>query len=139
SNGSLMTAPDVPGRLRAITRRGGRIVVIDPRRSRTAGEASEHHFIRPGSDAYFLFGIVHTLFAEGLVRLGRLAEHVAGVAEVERLAADFAPEVVAPRCGIAAEIIRRLARELAAAERAAVYARIGTCTQEFGTLTSWLV
>ena len=139
SNGSLMTAPDVPGRLRAIRQRGGRIVVIDPRRSRTAGEASEHHHIKPGSDAYFLFGIVHTLFAEKLVRLGRLAEHVAGLEMVEALARDFAPDVVAPRCGIAADVIRRLARELTAAERAAVYARIGTCTQEFGTLASWLV
>src|SRR6059036_865012 len=103
SNGSLMTAPDVPGRLRAIRRRGGKVVVIDPRRTRTAAEASAHHFIRPGTDACLLFGIVHTLFAEGLVRLGPLARHVAG------------------------------------ASRAAVYARIGTCTQEFGTLASWLV
>ncbi|MEO8602918.1 MAG: molybdopterin-dependent oxidoreductase [bacterium] len=139
SNGSLMTAPDVPGRLRAIHQRGGKLVVIDPRRSRTAQEADEHHAIRPGADAYFLFGIVHTLFAEGLVRLGHVAEHVAGLAELESLARDFAPEVVAVRCGIAADVMRRLARELAGAERAAVYGRIGTCTQEFGTLTSWLV
>jgi anaerobic selenocysteine-containing dehydrogenase len=139
SNGSLMTVPDAPGRLRAIRQGGGKVVVIDPRRTRTATEASEHHFIRPGTDAYFLFGIVHTLFAEQLVRLGRLAEHVAGLAEVETLARDFAPEVVAERCGIDAATIRRLARELTAAPRAAVYARIGTCTQEFGTLASWLV
>src|SRR2546430_2538991 len=121
-----------------IGRRGGTVVVIDPRRTRTATEASEHHFIRPGTDAYFLFGIVHALFAEGLVRLGRLAEHTAGVEEVEALARPFAPEAVAGRCGIDAATIRRLARELARAERAAVYARIGTCTQEFGTLSSWL-
>ncbi len=139
SNGSLMTAPDVPARLRAIRARGGKIVVLDPRRSRTASEATEHYPIRPGSDAYCLFGIVHTLFAERLVRLGRLADYTAGVDEVAALARDFAPDVVAPRCGIPAEVIRRLARELAAAKSAAVYARIGTCTQEFGTLTSWLV
>ena len=139
SNGSLMTAPDAPGRLRAIRQRGGRIVVIDPRRSRTAGEASEHHHIRPGADAYFLFGIVHTLFDEGLVRLRRLAEHVNGLDDIAALARGFTPELVAARCGIAADVIRRLARELTAAERAAVYARIGTCTQEFGTLASWLV
>src|SRR3989449_6779767 len=139
SNGSLMTAPDVPGRLRAIRRRGGKVVVIDPRRTRTAAEASEHHFIRPGADAYLLFGIVHTLFAEGLVRLGPLAPHTAGAEQVEGLARPFAPEAVAARCGIAADVIRRLARELAGAGHAAVYARIGTCTQEFGTLASWLV
>lgn len=139
SNGSLMTAPDAPGRLRAILQRGGKIVVVDPRRSRTAGEASEHHPIVPGSDAYFLFGIVQTLFAEGLVRLGRLADHTAGLDALAEVARAFPPEVVAPRCGIAADVIRRIARELAGAERAAVYARIGTCTQEYGTLASWLV
>ncbi len=139
SNGSLLTAPDLPGRLRAIRQRGGRIVVIDPRRTRTATEASEHHFIRPGTDAFFLFAVVHALFAEGLVRPGRLAEHLQGLADVERLAEPFAPEVVAARTGIDAAVIRRLARELAAAPRAAVYARIGTTTQEFGTLASWLV
>ena len=139
SNGSLMTAPDVPGRLRAIAGRGGKIVVIDPKQTRTAIEATEHHFIRPGSDAYFLLGMVHTLFSEELVRLGGLAEHVAGIDDVRRIAHDFAPEVVAERCGIAAPVTRRLARELAAARSGAVYARIGTCTQEFGTLTSWLV
>jgi anaerobic selenocysteine-containing dehydrogenase len=139
SNGSLMTAPDYPGRLRALRARGGKFVVVDPRRSKTAEEADEHLFIRPGTDAHFLFAIVHTLFTEQLVTVGALAEHVAGVDEVERLARQFTPEAVAPVCGIDPEAIRRTARELAGAPRAAVYARIGTCTQEFGTLASWLV
>ena len=139
SNGSLMTAPDYPGRLRELRARGGKLVVVDPRRSKTAEEADEHLFIRPGTDAHFLFAIVHTLFADRLVSLGDLAGHVSGVDDVERLARDFAPDDVAPVCGIDAHTIRRTARELAAAPRAAVYARIGTCTQEFGTLASWLV
>jgi anaerobic selenocysteine-containing dehydrogenase len=139
SNGSLMTAPDMRGRLRALRARGGKIVVIDPRRTRTADEASEHLFIRPGADAFLLFALVHTLFTEGLVKPGRLAAHLHGLDEVRALAADLAPEVVAPLCGIAPDEIRRIARELAAAERAAVYGRIGTCTQEYGTLSSWLV
>jgi len=139
SNGSLLTAPDIKARLRALRARGGKLVVIDPRRSRTAEEASEHHFIRPGTDAYFLFGIVHTLVAENLARPSRLAEHTNGLDRVAELAKDFAPEVVTAVCGIPASVIRRLARELAAAERAVVYARFGTCTQEFGTVTSWLV
>jgi anaerobic selenocysteine-containing dehydrogenase len=139
SNGSLMTAPDYPGRLRALRARGGKFVVVDPRRSKTAEEADEHLFIRPGTDAQFLFAIVHTLFGERLVTLGAIADHVAGLDEVERLAREFTPEAVAPVCGIDAGTIRRTARELAAAPRAAVYARIGTCTQEFGTLASWLV
>jgi anaerobic selenocysteine-containing dehydrogenase len=139
SNGSLMTVPDVPGRLRAIRERGGRLVVVDPRRSKTAEEADEHLFIRPGTDAHFLFGIAHTIITEGLVNLGNAAGHVDGLEQVERLAAGFAPEVVAPVCGIDAETIRRVARDLATTRRAAVYGRIGTCTQEFGTLASWLV
>ena len=139
SNGSLMTAPDYPGRLRALRARGGKFVVVDPRRSKTAEEADEHLFIRPGTDAQFLFGVVHTLFDEELVSLGTVADHVAGVEEVKHLAGVFSPEAVAPVCGIDAATIRRTARELATAPRAAVYGRIGTCTQEFGTLASWLV
>jgi anaerobic selenocysteine-containing dehydrogenase len=139
SNGSLMTAPDFPGRLRRLRERGGRLVVLDPRRSETAAVADEHVFVRPGSDAYLLFAMVHVLFAESRVALGRLAPFTRGIAELERLAGDFAPEAVAAVCGVAPERIRRLARELAAAPRAAVYGRIGTCTQEFGTLASWLV
>jgi len=139
SNGSLLTAPDMRGRLRAIRERGGKVVVIDPRRSRTAKEASEHHFIRPGTDALLLFAIANVLIAEDLAHPGRLAEHAAGADEIEALAHPFEPEAVAPVCGIDADEIRRLARELAAAERGAVYARIGTTTQRFGTLASWLV
>jgi anaerobic selenocysteine-containing dehydrogenase len=139
SNGSLMTAPDVKGKLRNIQARGGRVVVIDPRRSRTAAEASEHHFIRPGTDAHFLMGLVNVLVTEGLVRLGRLAEHVNGLDQVTTLARDWSPEVAAAACGISADVIRTIARDLAHAERGAVYGRIGTCTQEFGTVASWLV
>src|SRR5579875_3896020 len=139
SNGSLMTAPDMRGRLRRLRQRGGKIVVIDPYRTRTAQEADAHYFIRPGRDAYLLFALVHTLFAEGLVTPGRLAEHLAGLEEIRSLAEPFTPERVAGVCGIAASTIRELARELAAAPRAAVYGRIGTCTQTFGTLASWLV
>jgi len=139
SNGSLWTVPDFPGRLRALQQRGGRCVVIDPRRTRTARAADEHLFLRPGRDAWFLAAIVHTLFAEDLVRLGHLEPITAGVAELRAALHEFTPEAAAPRCGIDAATIRRLARELAAAPRAAVYGRIGTCTQEFGTLASWLI
>ncbi|MEO8969952.1 MAG: molybdopterin oxidoreductase family protein [Solirubrobacteraceae bacterium] len=140
SNGSLMTAPDMRGRLRAIRARGGRIVVIDPRRTRTAQEADEHHFIRPGTDAMLLFALVATLFEEDLAAPSdRIAALSTGLDEVRTLAEPFTAEAVAGACGIEAGEIRRMARELAAAPTAAVYGRIGTCTQEFGTLASWLV
>jgi anaerobic selenocysteine-containing dehydrogenase len=139
SNGSLMTAPDIPGRLRAIRKRGGTIVVVDPRRTKTAEEADEHLAITPATDALFLFALVHVLFADDLVDLGTVAEYVAGLDDVRAMASEFTPESVARTCGIDAPTIRRVAHELAAAPTAAVYARIGTCTQEFGTLASWLV
>jgi anaerobic selenocysteine-containing dehydrogenase len=139
SNGSLLTAPDMRGRIRAIRERGGKVVVVDPRHSRTAREADEHHFIRPGTDAHLLFAIANVLIADGLADPGPLAEHANGAELIAGLAEPFTPEAVAPVCGIEADQIRRLARELAAAERAAVYARIGTTTQRFGSLSSWLV
>ncbi|MGN9785002.1 molybdopterin-dependent oxidoreductase [Nonomuraea sp. ZG12] len=136
SNGSLCTAPDFPGRLRALRERGGRLVVVDPRRTRTARLADEHVFVRPGTDAYLLFGLVHTLFAEDLTRV---SGPVNGLDQVREAAKHFPPDVVARRTGVPAEVIVRLARELAGARTAAVYARIGTCTTEFGTLAQWLV
>src|SRR4051812_22451133 len=139
SNGSLMTAPDARGRLRGIQARGGRVVVVDPRRSGTAQLADEHVPIRPGTDALLLFAMVHVLFGEGVVGVGRLSEFVDGLEAVGELAADFPPEAVAAACGIEADVIRRLARELAGASRGCVYGRIGTTTQAFGTLASWLV
>ena len=139
SNGSLLTAPDMRGRLKALRARGGKLVVVDPRRSRTAEVADEHVPIRPGTDALLLFALVHVLFAEGLTAPGRLAELTDAIEVVEELAQPFTPDAVAPVCGIEPETIRRMARELAAADRAAVYGRIGTTTQEFGTLASWLI
>jgi anaerobic selenocysteine-containing dehydrogenase len=139
SNGSLMTAADVRSRLRGIQQRGGRIVVVDPRRSRTAQLADEHLAIRPGTDALLLFALVQTVIADGLVGLDHLEQHVSGLDEVSALAAPFTAEAVAPHVGVEADVIRRLAHELAAAPSAAVYGRIGTTTQAFGSLASWLV
>ena len=139
SNGSLLTAPDMRGRLRAIRERGGKVVVVDPRRSRTAEHADEHHFIRPGTDAHLLLGMLHVIVVEDLADLGELAPHVNGLEQLQEIAREFSPEAAAQACGIDPDEIRRMARELAAADRAAVYGRIGTCTQEFGTLASWLV
>jgi len=139
SNGSMWTVPDFKAKAKTLQARGGRLVVIDPRRTETAAVADAHHFIRPNADVFLLAAMVHTLFAEGLVKLGTVAERVTGVAEVQQVVAPFTPEVVAERCGISADTIRALTRELAGAPRAAVYARIGTCTQEYGTLASWLV
>ncbi|MCE6994637.1 molybdopterin oxidoreductase family protein [Saccharothrix sp. S26] len=139
SNGSLWTVPDVVGRLKALRRRGGAFVVVDPRRSRTAAAADRHLAIVPGTDVFLLLAMVNELFAASLVDLKALAGHVNGVAGVRELSSPFTPEAVAGRCGIGAGEIRALTRQLAEAERAAVYGRIGTTTVEFGTVASWLV
>ncbi|MFH8287145.1 molybdopterin oxidoreductase family protein [Streptomyces antibioticus] len=139
SNGSLCTAPDFPGRLRALKARGGTLTVIDPRRTRTARLADRHVDIRPGTDALLLAAMAHTLFEEDLTDLGALADHVEGLDELRAAMADFTPEAVAPACDVEAATIRALARELAAAPTAAVYGRIGSCTVPHGTLGSWLV
>jgi anaerobic selenocysteine-containing dehydrogenase len=141
SNGSLATAPDFPGKLRALRKRGGKLVVIDPFRTRTAELADRHLAPRPGTDAVLLLAIVHVLFEEGLVAadLGGIAEHVNGVDDVRALADEFSPEAVASHCGVSADDIRTLTREIASAPTAAVYGRIGTSTVEFGTVGSWLV
>ena len=139
SNGSLCTAPDFPGRLDRLQERGGTLVVVDPRRSETAERADRHLAIRPGGDAHLLAAIANVLIAEDLADTGRLAEHTNDLDEVIAALAPFTAERVEPATGLDADTIRTLARDLAGAPTAAVYGRIGTCTQEFGTLASWLV
>ncbi|MEV7162079.1 molybdopterin oxidoreductase family protein [Streptomyces microflavus] len=139
SNGSLCTAPDFPGRLKALRRRGSTLTVIDPRRTRTARLADRHVAIRPGADALLLAAMAHVLLQEKLADPGPLAEHLEGADELAAALADFTPDAVAAACDVDAATITALARELAAAPTAAVYARIGSCTVEHGTLASWLV
>lgn len=115
SNGSLATAADFPGKLRALRKRGGRLTVIDPARTRTAELADRHVAPRPGTDAALLFAVVHVLFDEDLVELGDLAEYVTGAGLVRELAADFPPEAVTEHCSVAADDIRSLARDIATA------------------------
>ncbi|MDK1347253.1 molybdopterin oxidoreductase family protein [Streptomyces sp. 378] len=136
SNGSLCTAADFPGKLKALKARGGRLVVIDPRRTRTAKLADRHIAIRPGTDALLLAAMARVLFDEDLVDP---TAHTQGVEELSDALREFTPEAVAEACDVEAGGIRALARELAAAPTAAVYGRIGSCTVPHGTLASWLV
>ncbi|MDX2603254.1 molybdopterin oxidoreductase family protein [Streptomyces caniscabiei] len=139
SNGSLCTAPDFPGKLKALKARGGTLTVVDPRLTRTAKLADRHIAIRPGTDALLLAAMAQVLFEEELTDLGDLAPHVQGVDELAAAMREFTPEAVAGACDVDAGTIRALARELAAAPTAAVYGRIGSCTVPHGTLASWLV
>ncbi|MGY2222794.1 molybdopterin oxidoreductase family protein [Pseudomonas gingeri] len=137
SNGSIMTVPDVEKRLKAIQARGGKLVVVDPRRSETAAMADQHLFIRPGGDAALLFGLLNTLFQEGLTRDSHLP--VDGLDDVREAVAGFTAEAMSPLCAVPAEQIRQLARDFAAADKAVCYGRMGVSTQAFGTLCHWLV
>ncbi|PAU59964.1 molybdopterin oxidoreductase family protein [Pseudomonas indica] len=137
SNGSIMTVPDVEKRLKALKARGGRLVVVDPRRSETAAIADQHLFVRPGEDAALLLGVLNTLFEEGLTRVCHLP--VQGLDEVRQAISSFTAEAMSGRCGVPAAEIRQLARDFAAAESAVCYGRMGVSTQAFGTLCQWLV
>ncbi len=139
SNGSVMTLGDVRGRLKGVRERGGRLVLIDPRRTETAAYADEHHFIRPGGDPALLLAMLHVIFAEGLFDAAAVARAARGLEVLKTTAARFAPERVAAGIGIAAETIRRLARDFAGARRAVAYGRVGVCTNAFGPVGSWLI
>lgn len=139
SNGSLMTAPDIINRLENIKKRGGKIILIDPRKTETARVASEHFFIKPSGDVFLLLAIVHTLFAENLVNLDRLKEFTDGVETLREVSNEFAPETVEDLIGIAASEIRRLAIEFGKAKSAVCYGRMGVSVQKFGSLCHWLI
>jgi len=138
SNGSLMTVPDFRGRVKSLKARGGKLVVIDPRRTETAQIADEFHFIRPGTDALLLMAMVHTLFEENLVDLGHAEKWTKDVDLIRLASLGFKPEAVSQHTGLAADDIRGLARQLATTRKAALYSRMGTSTQAFGGVATWL-
>jgi anaerobic selenocysteine-containing dehydrogenase len=139
SNGSMMTAPGVAKRLKAIRERGGRLVVIDPRRTETAALADQHLFIRPGSDVFMLLAMLNVVFAGRLQSLGRVAGFSNGLAQIEALVADYSPEKVEPVTGVEAQAVRELVTSFCAAESACCYGRIGVSAQRYGTLSQWLI
>lgn len=137
SNGSMMTAPDFPKRIKEIKARGGKMVVIDPRRTETAKRAAEHHFIKPETDAFLILAMIHEVFAHDAVRLGSLGDVVEGVEALREAVAPFTPDLAAKHTGIDADTIRRLAAEFANAGRAVCYSRMGASTQSYGGLCQW--
>ena len=138
SNGSIMAGPGIKKRLEGISRRGGKVVVVDPRRSETARIADEHVFIRPGTDALFLLGLLHEICAAG-IDLGRLADSVKNVDQVVEIAKSYPPSQTEAVTGVPADAVKRLARELREAPKGVLYGRMGTSTQEFGLLCMWLI
>ena len=138
SNGSIMAAPGIKKRLEAISKRGGKVVVIDPRRCETARVADEHVFIQPGTDALFLLGLLHEVCAAG-IDLGRISDSVKNADRILEVAKAYPPEQTEAITGVPADTVKRLARELRAAPKGVLYGRVGACTQEFGGLCMWLI
>lgn len=139
SNGSLMTAPDVAGHLKQIRKRGGKVILVDPRRTETSDLSDKHLFIRPGTDVFFLLAILQVIFAENLVRLGHLSQFIDKVDLIGKLVKEFTPEKVESITGISATEIYKLARDFAASNKAVCYGRMGVSTQEFGAVCQWLI
>lgn len=139
SNGSISSGPDMPGRIKALKARGGRLVVVDPRRSETAEVASEHLAIKPGGDIWLLLGMLGELYAQDLVRPGRAPQWSEGLEQLPALFSPYTPERVAADCGLPAATIRQLALDFARARRAVAYGRLGVCQSPNGTLTHWLI
>lgn len=139
SNGSMMTAPGMSRRLQEIRRRGGKVILIDPRFTETARLVDRHLFIKPGTDVLLLLALLHVVFDEDLTRLGPLAAFTTGLETIAKLVAEFPPEKVASITGVDSDQIRLLAREFASAESAVCYGRIGVSTQEFGGVCQWLI
>ncbi|MGB5102415.1 MAG: molybdopterin oxidoreductase family protein [Steroidobacteraceae bacterium] len=139
SAGSLMSAPGFEKRIEALRARGGRFIVVDPRRTESAAIADEYLAIRPGTDVFLLLALLHEILGAGLEDLGHLAAHVDGLDDLRRAVLGFDPRQLAERAGIAHERVARLAREIVAEPEALVYGRVGACTQEFGGLNLWLI
>jgi anaerobic selenocysteine-containing dehydrogenase len=141
SNGSLMTAGGIERRLKVMQKRGGKLIVLDPRKTETAKLANEHHFIKPAADVFFLLAMVNVIFSDDLVQLGHLAPMIdeAHLHLLRDAVADFTPENTASQTGISAEALRRITHDFASAEKAVCYGRVGLSMQSFGGLCQWLI
>lgn len=139
SNGSLMTGGDIMGRIKKIQARGGRVVILDPRRTETAQQVGEHHFIKPASDVYFLAALLNVMFSENLVNEQTINQQALGLELLKLAIEPFTPQAAASLTGIAADTIIGLARDFAKANKAVCYGRMGICTQEYGGASAWLI
>ncbi len=139
SNGSLWSVPGFRLKAKALKQRGGKLVVIDPRRTETAQIADQHHFVRPGTDAFLLLAMVREVFNQGWVNTGHLSQHLAGLAAAEKAVQPFTLELAEQRSGIPADEIKMLAQALAHTKNASIYGRLGISVQEYGAICQWAV
>lgn len=139
SNGSVMTAPNIKTRLQRLQKRGGRFVVLDPRKTESATIADEHHFIRPGTDAVLLLALLHVIFRDHLNSDGVARSYLKNLDQLQQAARQISPPLAAAITGVDQEAIERLAREFARAPRAIAYGRVGVSTSQFSSINAWLI
>ena len=139
SNGSFMSTPDFKGKMRAIQNRGGKIVVIDPRKTETARKASEHYFIHPEQDVLLLLSIINEIFRRNAVVASSVLSFSEYLEELEAAAQDYSIETVSPIVGISVDHIKHIVDDLIQYKNSAVYGRLGVCTQTYGSLCQWLI
>ncbi len=139
SNGSMLTAPNFSTKIKAIQKRGGKVINIDPRFTETSKISSEHHYIKPGKDALFLLTILHVIFKENLFKKGHLNDYLKNWNSIQDLVKDFDPNKIEQHIGISTNEITKIARDFTTAKTAVCYGRLGVSVQEFGGLCIWLV
>jgi len=139
SNGSLMTVPNIPKRFKELKKRGGQLIVVDPRYTETAEVADQHHFIKPATDAYVLLAMINTLFKEQWIRNTHLDDRLEGLGQVKAAVSDFTLELAEAQSGVAATTIKQLTKKLSQTERSVIYGRMGVSVQQFGALCQWAI
>lgn len=139
SNGSIMSTPNIGGKFKKLQQRGAKIVVVDPRHTRTAQAANVHHFIKPGTDVFLLLAFVQELFAQGLVQDSHVLKIADNITTLQELVQDYTPAKVSEIVGIAPEEIQQLVKEFAQAPKAIIYGRMGVSTVKFGGVCHWLI
>ena len=139
SNGSIMTMPDAPTKFKTLKQRKGKLIVIDPRRTETAEIADQHHFIRPGKDAFVLFAIINTLFNENWLNTKHLNPYLENLDRIKSAVSDFTLKLAEQQSGIPQEDIKGLAHQLFSVEKSVCYGRMGVSVQQFGSICQWAI
>ena len=139
SNGSLLTAPGFPKKIKSIQKRGGKVINIDPRFTETSKISSQHLYINPGKDALFLLSLLHVIFDQGIEEKTHLSNHLKGLEEIKEIVKEYSPKKTALLIGIDSLEIQKIAKDFMNSKTAVCYGRMGVSTQEYGGICQWLI
>jgi len=139
SNGSLLTAPGFPQKIKSIQKRGGKVINIDPRFTETSKISSQHLYINPGKDALFLLSLLHVIFDQGIEEKTHLSNYLKGLEEIKEIVKEYSPKKTALLIGIDSLEIQKIAKDFMNSKTAVCYGRMGVSTQEYGGICQWLI